>query len=317
MTDFASRLAQAMINHKDYAKQNKSWYRNKSHDEITAELDQSQLSRDTGIPTYTLNKHLKRRQKPHMDDLKMYAQALGVSADWLIGITKRMESIDSVEVRVVDTKVISCEGNKQTDLYNKMQETITFTGFEENTPYPELIKDLFCIGASNSHEKPSETVNLLMKLFYMDYLFFLLTITSSSSLVQSEFFKNNVKRNIKILNYLFLLLPHKLNSRIDSKLQIYVTSLLELEIRPHTRQSIENLFCLTTLSFFWLSNQQSFSMILALKHTGTQVVVDLVNHLIREQNLPLRPIRVSTIDNQEQLHIIRKQIRQIIAKHLV
>jgi transcriptional regulator with XRE-family HTH domain len=315
MSDFASRLAQAMIK-QDYIKQRRSWFQDKTHDDITSELDQSRLAEETKIKPYTLNRHLKGRQSPHIDDLRTYAKALDVSADWLIGLSDQIQSPKEAENPMTNKAVISCKEQTNHDLYKVVQSLLETRGFEENTTYPHNIKTLFCLGLANKHGQSLDEVGFIIRMFYLDYLFFLLTISSPSSLRQSEFFRNNVRRNITILNYLFLLLPHELNDRIDPKLQSYVAKLLELEIRPHTRQSIEDLFCITNLAFFWLNNNQPFTMILALKNTGTQVVIDLVNNVIKEQQIALKPIKVSTTEKQEQLHEIRGQIRAIIQKRL-
>lgn len=317
VSEFGERLAKAIIK-AGYTRQKPSWFEGKDLSEFTKELKQTELANDIrDISVDTINRHLHGKKSLHIDDLKTYARHLGVSTDWLLGVSDQMVPVGNLPQRTEPRTLITCKDkSKPDDLYAIMGQAANYTGFEENTHYLELIKKIFCSASASNHGKPLEDVNFLVKLFYLDYLFFLLTIASASSLVESEFFRHNMRRNITILNYLFILLPHQLNNRVDAKLQRYITTLLEVEIRPNTRQSIENLFCITSLAFFWLSNTQSFNMILALKSNGTQIVVDLVNHVIQEQSLPLQRIRMTTSQNQIQLHKIREQIRALIKEQI-
>lgn len=310
MVNFAKRLALAMIR-AGYVKQKQSWFKGKELDEITGQLDQTRLSDETNIKNYTLNRHLRKRQKPHLDDLRTYAQTLDISADWLIGLTDQMMGLNRQEYVQDSVEMLTCDSN-DTNLYGVIRKTLAYQGFEDNTPYPEHIKSLFCIAASNKHQLPVEEVYSMVRLFYVDYLFFLLTIAGASSLVEPQYFQNNIGRNIAILNYLFLLLPHKLNDRIEHKLQQTVTKLLQLEIRKPIREAVGELFCITSLSFYWLNHKQPFSMILALKGSGTQIVVNLVNSIIHEYGLAMKPIDLNIAYDQEKLIVARNELRQLI-----
>jgi transcriptional regulator with XRE-family HTH domain len=307
MLNFPERLAQAMIR-AGYNKKPQAWYEGKILDDITSQLEQSKFATEINIHPTLLNRHLKGKQPPHIDDLILYAKNLDVTVDWLLSITDTLPE-------PFPRKLVSCENDGE-DLYDVMKQASKAIELEQIGIYLENARKIFCLASTDQHGKPIEEVNFLVKLFYLDYLFFLLTISSASSPVKPEFFQNNIQRNLSILNYLFILLPHDLNDWVDNDLQVYIVYLLQLEIKPNTRQSIENLFCITSLAFSWLIHVQSFHMILALKSNGTQVVIDLVNNVIKEHTLPLKPIRYSTTQNQQQLHNIRQQIRALIDAHI-
>ena len=52
---------------------------------------QCKLSEMTGISTVTLSKYVRGENEPSADRLRVIAEALGVSADWLLGLTDQRE----------------------------------------------------------------------------------------------------------------------------------------------------------------------------------------------------------------------------------
>jgi transcriptional regulator with XRE-family HTH domain len=57
-------------------------------------ISQNKLSQLTGIPASTISLFVTGARKPSFDNLKKLCEALGVSADYLLGINEKIEATE-------------------------------------------------------------------------------------------------------------------------------------------------------------------------------------------------------------------------------
>lgn len=84
---FSERLVEALIK-AGYTRQSHDWYRGKNKAEVVSQLEQADLARELGCSRSTINRWLSGEKEPSLYYLSLLVRKLGVSAEYLLGISE-------------------------------------------------------------------------------------------------------------------------------------------------------------------------------------------------------------------------------------